>query len=222
MRRGLLAVAGVLVAVLIVGQLVLPGLAARRLRSDLQRHGSRVRVEVSAFPAVKLLWHRADRVTVSVADYRSGAAGSGASLPDLLARTKSTGALDVHVRVLNHELLRMQDVRLRKDGDALVGQVLLRRSDVDAALPPQLRLRGRSTSDGLSVGGVTSVFGRHVAARARILVDGQGRLVLRPEGNPLASLVSVPIFSDERVAVDAVGARATPDGFAVTARGHLR
>jgi hypothetical protein len=32
----------------------------------------------------------------------------------------------------------------------------------------------------------------------------------------------VPIFSDDRVAVDAVGAHAMPDGFIVTARGHLR
>jgi hypothetical protein len=222
MRRGLLAVAGVLVAVLLVGQLVLPGLAARRLRSDLEKHGSQVSVHVSAFPAIKLLWHKADRVTVSVADYRSGATGSGTSLPELLARTKSTGELDVHVRVLNHRLLRMQDVRLRKDGDVLIGQVRLRRRDIDAALPPQLRLSGHSGPDGLAVAGVTEVFGRRVTAQARISVDNRGRVLLRPEGIPLASLVSVPVFSDDRVAVDAVGARAMPDGFVVTARGHLR
>jgi hypothetical protein len=116
----------------------------------------------------------------------------------------------------------MQDVRLRKDGDTLIGTVQLRRSDIEAALPPELHLSGSSGPDGLAVAGKTEVFGRRVSAQARILVDARGRLVLRPEGIPLASLVSVPIFSDDRVAVDAVGARAMPDGFIVTARGHLR
>jgi hypothetical protein len=222
MRRVLLTVAGLLVVVLVAAQLVLPGLAERRLRSDLEAGGSRVHVAVKAFPAVKLLFKRADRVTVDVTDYSSGGEGEGTSLPDLLARTKAVGELDVHVRVLEDKLLRMQDVRLRKDGDTLVADVALRTVDVDAALPARLRVTGGSDAEGLSVAGVTSVFGSEVRAQAQILVDEEGRIVLRPQGIPLASLVTVPIFSDERIAVDAIGARPTADGFAVTARGHLR
>lgn len=52
MRRALLAVAGILLAALIAAQLVLPGMAEDRLRSDLERQGSDVTVSVSAFPAV--------------------------------------------------------------------------------------------------------------------------------------------------------------------------
>jgi hypothetical protein len=213
--------AGVLVAVLVVGQLTLPGLAARRLRSDLQADGSGVHVDVAAFPAIKLLWHRADRVTLTIADYHSDSGGTGASLPDLLAQTKDTGKLDVHVRVLEDRLLRMQDVRLHKDGDVLTAQVEVRRSDADAALPAELHLTGRHVADGLSVAGVTSVFGERVEADASIVVE-HGSIVLRPEGFPLASLVSVPIFSDKRVAVDAISAATTADGFSITAHGHLR
>ena len=222
MRRALLAVAALLVAAVIAAQLLLPGIAASRLRSDLEARGSNVHVDVDAFPAVKLLFKRADRVTVDVTDYRSAGAGEGTSLPDLLARTEAVGDLDVHVRVLQDRLLRMQDVRLRKDGDALVADVALRTADVDAALPARLQVTGGSDEDGLSVAGVTSVFGSELRAQARILVDDEGRIVLRPEGIPLASLVTVPVFSDERIAVDAIGARPTADGFAVTARGHLR
>lgn len=60
MRRALLAAAGILVLGLVAAQLLLPGIAERKLRSDLQANGSNVHVEVEAFPAVKLLWKRAD------------------------------------------------------------------------------------------------------------------------------------------------------------------
>lgn len=209
-------------ALLVVAQLLLPRVAERRLTSDLERHGRRVHVDVAAFPAIKLLWHKADRVTVTVGDYRPGPPRSGASLADQLAGTKDAGKLDVRVGVLHDHLLRMQDISLRKDGDALVARVRLRRRDIDAALPPQLHLTGRAASgQEISVAGVTSVFGRRLAAKARILVDDRGRIVLKPQGFP-ASLVTVPLFSDARVAVDAIDARPASGGFEVTARGHLR
>jgi hypothetical protein len=222
MRRAVLA-AGVLVALLVVAQLLLPRIAARKLTSDLERHGGNVHVDVAAFPAVKLLWHKADRVTVTVDHYRPGPPRSGSSLADQLAGTKDTAKLDVRVGVLNDRLLRMHDISLRKDGDVLVGEVRLRRGDVNAALPPQLHLTGRAAAgQEISVAGVTSVFGRRLSGSARILVDARGRIVLKPDGFPLASLVTVPLFADDRVAVDTIDARPTAGGFTVTARGHLR
>jgi hypothetical protein len=222
MRRAVIA-AGVIVAVLVAAQVALPPLAEQRLRSDLERHGSGVRAQVSAFPAITLLWHRADRVTVTVADYRPGPPGSGASLADELAGTKATGDLDVRIGTLDDRLLRMHDVTLRKRGDELTAQVRLRRSEVDAALPPQLHVTGQAGSgDQIAVAGETTAFGRRIAARARIRVDSRGRLVLEPGPFPLAALVSIPLFADDRVAVDTIDARPAPGGFTVTARGHLR
>ena len=220
MRRVLLAVIVVLVA-LVAAQLVLPGIAERSLRSDLESRGSQVHVDVEALPAVKLLFKRADRVQVELADYRSTGTGEATSLSDLLARTKVTDDLDVQVDVLEDRLLRMRDVRLRKDGDALIAEVALRTADIDAALPARLRVTG-SDPDGITVAGATSVFGTDVRAQARIRADDEGRIVLRPEGFPLLSLVTVPIFSDHAIAVEAISARPTADGFAVTARGRLR
>ncbi|HEX6389257.1 MAG TPA: hypothetical protein VFZ89_07420 [Solirubrobacteraceae bacterium] len=221
MRRALLIAVVVLVVLLVVAQLLLPGVAERQLASDLERSGSQVHVKVAAFPAVKLLFKRADRVEVKLSEYRSTGTGEATSLSDLLARTEATNELDVHVDVLEDRLLRMQDVRLRKDGDTLIADVALRTADLDAALPARLRVTG-SDADGITVAGETSVFGTDVRAQARILADDEGRIVLRPEGFPLLSLVTVPVFSDHAIAVEAISARPTPDGFAVTARGRLR
>jgi hypothetical protein len=224
MRRALLALAGILLVVLIAAQLLLPGIAADRLRSELDKQGSDAQVEVKALPAVKLLWGRADEVTVSVANLRPDEedSSSGDSLPDLIAQTDATKRLDVHVKVLEDRLLRMQDVRLRKDGDALTAVVELRKSDIDRALPAHLRLTDRDVPDGLAVAGTTDVFGEQLEVEASIYADDDGSLVLEPEDIPLGELVSVPIFEDERVAVDSISARARGDGYVVTARGHLR
>jgi hypothetical protein len=223
MRRALLAVAGLLVVVLIVGQIVLPRVAARRLRAGLERHGSDVRVQVEAMPAIKLLWHRADRVTVRVGHLRPGGSGSGTSLPDLLADTKAADRLDVSVALLDARQLRIHDVGLRKKGNTLVAHVRVTAAAIDAALPPRLRISARQIApDRLAVSGGTRVFGRQFAGRALILIDGRGRIVLRPDGIPLASLVTVPVFSDDRVAVDGMTTSSTGDGFAATVRGHLR
>jgi hypothetical protein len=223
MRGALLAVAGVVVVILIAAQFLLPGVAARRLRDDLDRHGSDVRVHVEALPAIKLLWHRADRVTVRVGHLASGPPGSGQSLPDLLASTKAADRLDVRVGVLDARLLRVHDAGLQKRGNTLVAHVRLTAAAVDAALPRRLHVSARQVApDRLAVSGLTSVFGRRIDGRALVLIDGRGRVVLRPDGIPLASLVTVPVFSDDRVAVDGLATSRTGDGFAATVRGHLR
>jgi hypothetical protein len=228
MRRGLIAFAGILVALVVVAQFVLPGIAAKRLRSDLAKQGSEVHVEISAFPAIKLLLGKADKVSVSVGSYKTDDGSSDesgdADLPDLLAQTKATKKLDVDVRVLNDRLLRMQQVRLHKDGNALTANVTLLQSDIDAALPAHLRLTG-SDANGLTVSGSTGVFGEDVDADARVEVDDGGSLVISPQGAgdiDLGDLVSVPIFEDKRVAVDSISARSASDRYTLTIHGHLR
>jgi hypothetical protein len=224
MRRVLLAVAGILVLALIAAQLLLPGVAENRLKSDLETQGSDVTVSVKAFPAVKLLFGHADDVTVSVANLRPDESddASGDSLSDLLAQTKKTKKLDVHVKVLEDKLLRMQDVRVKKDGDKLTAVVKLNKSDVDEALPAELKLTDTEVPNGLAVSGSTDVFGEQIDAEAKIYADDDGSLVLEPSDELLGDLVSVPIFEDPRVAVDSISARNSGDGYEVTARGHLR
>ena len=223
MRRALLAVVGLLVVALIAAQLLLPGVAENRLKSDLETQGSDVTVSVKAFPAVKLLFGRADDVTIDVANLRPDETGEdGDSLSDLLAETKKTKKLDVHVNVLEDKLLRIEDVRLTKDGDNLTAVVKLRKRDVDEALPAELELVDRDVPNGLAVAGSTDVFGEQIEAEANIYADDDGTLVLEPSDELLGDLVSVPIFEDDRVAVDSISAKNSGDGYEVTARGHTR
>src|ERR1700744_5724163 len=100
-RLGALAVAGLVVAVLVVAQLVLPGVAAHRLRDQLARSGRVLEVHISAFPAIKLLWHHADSVVVRMANYRA----SPAKLPSTLDQAGSVGSLRASAQTFQDGLL---------------------------------------------------------------------------------------------------------------------
>src|ERR1700727_2448384 len=63
-RIALGAVGGVVVA-LGLAQLLLPKLAAQRVRSELAHYGVVRSISVSAFPAIELLWGHAQSATVS-------------------------------------------------------------------------------------------------------------------------------------------------------------
>jgi pSer/pThr/pTyr-binding forkhead associated (FHA) protein len=216
---GLLAVA----AILLVGvaQLVLPGVAEQRVRSDLSRYGPVRRVHIESSPAIKLLWHRADRVEVAMDSYRSEPGGHG-SLADFLSRTRDTGKLDVSVGTLQTQLLTLHDVQLRKEGDALVGRARLTQRELSAALPSFLDLHPLSTSEaGIVAQASASVFGHRIAARIRVLADG-GRVLVRPEGFPLGSLASITVFNDPRVYVESLGAELHGQNYLLTARARLK
>ena len=60
-----LGAAGGVVVLLGLAQLLLPKLAAQRVRSELARYGVVHSVSVSAFPAVELLWGHAQSANVS-------------------------------------------------------------------------------------------------------------------------------------------------------------
>src|SRR5438874_9577938 len=99
MRRISLIAAIALAAVLalsIIAQLVLPGIAEQRLRDRLARSGKVLDVEVDAFPAIELLWHNADRVVVRMATYRSNAS----ALSGTVGQVADAGSLDASTSTL--------------------------------------------------------------------------------------------------------------------------
>ena len=85
-----LATAGVVLLLLVIAQLVLPGIAEQRIRDKLKKSGQVISVHVSAFPAIELLWHDADKVEVKMASYRS----SSTHLGSLLGQSSGFGTLD--------------------------------------------------------------------------------------------------------------------------------
>jgi hypothetical protein len=223
-RRGaLVLVPLVLLLVLLFGvaQAVLPGVAEDRLRSKLERYGPVRRLHIEATPAIELLWHHADRVEVAMDSYRSEPGGHG-SLADFLSNTRDTAKLDVSVGVLRSQLLTLQDVRLHKEGDMLVGSARLSQQDLSAALPSFIGLRPVSASaEGIVVQVSASVLGQQVRAQVRVQAD-RGRVVVRPEGLPFASLATISVFDDPRVYVESLSAQLSGDQYTVTARARLR
>ncbi len=223
-RRTYGAVAAILLALAVlvfgVGQLVLPGIAEQRLRSELARHGTVREVRIQATPAVELLWHRADSVTVVLASSRSEPSGHG-SLADFLSRTRDTGRLEVSVATLQSRLLTLHSVHLRKSGDHLLGEAELTQQALSAALPSFVGLRPVSASpEGIVVQVSASVLGVHAAVHLAVRADA-GRIVVRPEGLPLGSLATITVFADPRIYVESVGAELHGERYLLRARARL-
>lgn len=206
------AAAGLLVA----SQLVLPGIAERRLRERLERVGTVTGVDVDAFPALTLLWDRADRVDVRMSD----STARRTRLADLLDRTRRAGEVDARVERVRIGLLSLRDLRLRKRGDALRAQASVDEADLRAALPDGLDVRPVAAGGGqLVFEGTARLLGRRLRARAVVTAHG-GRLLLSP-AVPFGGLLTVTVFQDRRIAVDDVGARARRGGFTLTASATL-
>jgi hypothetical protein len=220
-RVALVAAAVVLVVLIAVGQLLLPGVAEHSLRSDLARYGPVRHVEIHSLPAITLLWKHADRVEVAMDSYRSEPGGH-TSIADFLSDTRSTGKLDVSVGTLDAQLVTLHDVRLHKDGDALVGQALLTQQALSAALPTFVGLRPVSASqNGIEVRTTATVLGRRATVHLRVLADN-GRVVVRPDGIPFGSLATITVFNDPRVYVESLGAELRGDQYRLTARANLK
>jgi hypothetical protein len=218
MRRiGVVAVAGVILLVLVVGQLVLPGIAEQRLRDRLSRSGDVLSVDVHAFPAIELLWHHADRVVVRMGRYRS----STGALGRLVSDAGGVGSLDVSAAQVDVGLLTARDATLRKRGDRLTGTARVTEADLRTAVPILQSLVPVASSDGrLMLRGMAAVLGVSVTVDATVRPQN-GALVVVPDV-PFGALATITVFSDRQIEVDGASARAAPDGFTVTATARLK
>jgi hypothetical protein len=204
----------VVIVLLVVAQIVLPGIAAQDLRDRLSKHGQVLSVSISAFPAIELLWHRADKVVVRMARYRS----TTGHLSSLLDETANTGSLDASARELDTGLITLHDATLKKRGNQLLGSATVTPADLRSALggaiqnlQPVASGDGRLTFQGTLLG---------VTADATLRAQN-GALVVSPDV-PLLNLITVNVFHDPHVYIEGVGARDAPGGFALQGRARLR
>src|SRR4051794_24576682 len=94
---GVLIVAGgALVALLLLAQALLPRLAEHEVRAALGPQARGVHVAIAATPAVKLLWHRADRGTIT-GDKMRPSASRGGSKGQILYDPHGPRELDLRV-----------------------------------------------------------------------------------------------------------------------------
>jgi LmeA-like phospholipid-binding len=215
-RLAVLATAIVVLVVLVVAQLVLPGIAAQRLRDRLSGSGTVTSVKVSAFPAIELLWHQADRVVIRMTDYRAGASALGSTL----AGAGDVGSVDASTSQLDVGLLTLRDASLIKRGNELTGSARVTQADLRAAVPFIDDVRPLATGGGeLTLQGTATLFGVSATVAATVAAEG-GSVIVQPDV-PLGGLATVTVFSNPHVSVASIAASSTPDGFALRARGQL-
>jgi hypothetical protein len=213
-RAVAIGVPAVVILLLVVAQLVLPGIAAQHLRDRLSPDGKVLQVKVSAFPAIELLWHQADRVVVRVAHYHS----STARLQSLLDETADTGSLDASASELDTGLITLHNATLRKRGNELTGSATVTENDLRSALGGAIGGLQPVASSGGELTFQGTVLG--VTADATLRAEA-GALVVSPD-LPLLNLITVTVFRDPHLEVQGVGASSIADGFALQGRARLR
>jgi hypothetical protein len=211
------ALVAALVLVLVAAQLALPAMAAHRVRAALGPQATGVHVRVEALPAIQLLWHRADRVTIDVG-HLSPSTSSRGTVGDLLASLRVARRLDLRVGSLQTHGVELRGVTVHKDGDVVVGHADADFRSLARSLPAGLRVRSLAGRSGeIALQGRLSALGRSISAPAT-LTASNGRIVVRPAG---IGLLSIPVFSDDRIAVDTLGGEPVPGGLTLNARAHL-
>ncbi|MGH2895177.1 MAG: hypothetical protein ACRDPM_18195 [Solirubrobacteraceae bacterium] len=216
-RLGAVAVAGLVVVLLVIAQLVLPGIAAHRLRDRLARSGRVLDVQVSAFPAIELLWHHADSVVVRMASYRA----APAHLPGTLAQAGDVGSLRASAQVFRDGLLTLHDASLVKQGSHLSGRAVVAESDLRAAAPFLTSVTPVASSDGrLTLRGTATLLGLSATVDATVSAQN-GKLVVAPDV-PFGGLATITLFSDPAIKVEEVSAAPAPGGFSVRGTAVLR
>jgi hypothetical protein len=207
----------VLLVVLVIAQLVLPGIAEQELRDRLGHSGQVEQVEIHAFPAIELLWSQADRVVVRMRSYHSGTG----HLAGLLGQAGAVDSLDASAGTLTAGLLTVHDAVLRKRGDQVTATARVTEADLRSALPVLQSVVPVASGGGeLTVRGTASLFG--VTATVDATVHPQnGQIVVTPD-LPFGGFATITVFSNP--AVDVTGVSATPaaDGFFVTAQGRIK
>ncbi len=216
-RMGLLIAAVVVLVVLVVAQLVLPGIAAQRLRDRLAKSGTVLDVSVSAFPAIKLLWHDADTVTIRMGTYRS----TPSSLSSTVSQVTNVGTLDASARLVQTGLVTLHSATLHKHGSELTGTATVSEADLRSALPILDSVQPVASTGGqLTLRGTATLLGLTATVDATVRPEN-GALVVSPD-LPFGGLATVTVFSNPAIAVQTIAATPAPGGFLVTVQAKVR
>jgi hypothetical protein len=203
--------AGVLVLVLVLAQVFLPGIAASRVRSRLGRYGTVRSVSVKAWPAVELVWGKAQSVKVTAGSLQI----SPAQTVKLLEEARGVRSMSLTAESVKEGPLRLHGASFEKHGDALRGQAWISRADAEEALGKGVEVQLLNSHDGqVEVSASGGLFGVKASVDA-VARAQQGKLVVHPLGFLLEGL-KLTLFANPHVHVEGVGAVAAvePSGTA--------
>jgi hypothetical protein len=202
-----LGIAAAVMLLLVLAQLLLPSLAAKRVNDRVARYGTVKRVSVSAFPAVKLLWGSVDSVHVAAGTLTATAAQISSLLweaRDVHDMTVTADAASLRVAGLPNGLT-VSDVRMEKHGSTIDASATLTQQQLDEALPPSFHVEPVASGGGqVEVKASGGLFGTQ-ASLAALVKPFEGRLVAQPQGFSLAGLATVTLFSDPHLRVRSIG-----------------
>jgi hypothetical protein len=211
-RIAVLAVVGVVLLILVVAQIVLPGVAAQELRNNLEQSGTVLEVKVSSFPAIKLLWHRADTVVVRMGRYRAPVSRLGQTL----GGAGDAASLDASAQELILGPITLRNATLRKRGSDLVGSATVTEADLRSAVFFLQNVEPIASENGsLTLRGKASVLGLTATVDATVAAQ-DGALVVAPNV-PFGGIATLTLFNDPHIKVHSVSATNVTGGFRVTA-----
>lgn len=214
-------VVGGLIVLLVVAQFVLPRIAARIARDQIAKYGVVRSVSVRAFPAIELLWGRAESASVSAGDLQL----SVPQLDSLTPRMREVERIDMSASSLQVGQFKLQGVTVQKRGSEIELSGTIDQADVQSALPAGTEAELVEDAEGaVEVRVRGSLFG--VGAGLSVSLDAQdGKLVAQPKGVPFAGLAQLTLFSDERLYMESLDLKRDPSGadgsYAVTLRARL-
>jgi hypothetical protein len=192
---------GVVVVLLVLAQIVLPRIAAARIRSRVGRYGHVQSATVSAWPAVKLLWGDADSVRVKA----SGLKLSPAQAAALLWEGRGVGRIDIDATSVKVGPLEVGEAILRKRGASLEGEATATDAQARAALPAGVGVSLLGSEGGkvqVKVSG--GLFGVGASVQA-VAEASEGKLIAHPVGFLLEGF-RLTLFSNPHVHVVSVDA----------------
>lgn len=228
-RRRVALVVGV-PAVLLFGltQAILPRLAAERVRDRVKAYGQLEDVSVKAFPAIELLWGKAESASASAKRLSLSEADAlklvweGRGVHD---STLKVAALELTVPSLPGGVV-LHDALLRKRGDHLSTQATITQADLDAASPSGVRISLLASAPGTAkVSASGSLFGLQATVVA-VAMPSEGKLIAQPVNVPFGAFVRLTLFADPHLYLE--GISATPEvegpqgGWRLSLSGRLR
>jgi hypothetical protein len=192
-----------IVALVVLAQLLAPGIAARVVRGKVEKYGSVKSVQVKAWPALKLVWRRADEVRVSAGKLKLEPEQAVA----LLGEAKGTDRVRVNAESVEVGGLKLTDAKLEKRGSELRAEGVMSAEDVKRALPEGIEVALVKSEEGtVEVRASGGLFG--VGASVDAVAQAEdGKLVVKPTGLLLSAL-KLTLFESASVYVEGVEARA--------------
>lgn len=211
-RRVALAVG--LPAVLLFGlsQAILPRLAAQRVRDRVKPYGRLEDVSVKAFPAIELLWGKAESVS-AIAKRLSLSEADAVKLVwearGVHDSTLKVAALKLAIPALPSGVV-LHDALVRKRANHISAQSTITQADLDAASPNGVRVRLLpSAPSTLKVSASGSLFGVRATVEA-VAMPSEGKLIAQPVNIPFGAFVRLTLFADPHLYLE--GISASPEG----------